>query len=80
MRLSPVTYSIVNAPIPSRARRHKESKYPFEELQIGQSFFVPGNETKISLMRRHCARWGKRNKASYDVAMVGGQFQVWRLA
>ena len=73
-----MSYPVVDAPIPSVARRHKQSKYPFEQLNVGQSFFVPGHETTRAIMLRHCDRWGKRHKAKYQVAMVGGQWQVWR--
>lgn len=38
-------FQIENVPLPA-ATRNREAKYPFADLQVGQSFFVPGKTVK----------------------------------
>lgn len=67
-----------NVPIPSISR---ESKYPWESLEVGQSVFFPGEEagTKAAQSARS---WFSRREPGYTVitrTMDGGT-RIWKVA
>lgn len=62
------------------------SKYPFEHLNVGESFFVPtdNNYKRIRSIRCSCSRYMKRNKTKHFITRtrikngsVG--IRVWRV-
>lgn len=53
------------------------NKYPFGEMEIGDSFFSNADRTLVS----SAASWyGKRNGRKYSTRKDGTGFRVWRIA
>lgn len=58
------------------------SKYPFGEMEIGESFFVPfGDDKHIIRVRVQTAAsyYGKRNNVRFLTRTVDGGVRVWRV-
>lgn len=51
------TYVILNN-IPAPSSRRQPAQYPFELLEVGQSFFVPGGQKRS--VQQNCRNWSKR--------------------
>ena len=72
-----------NIPIPSfkrgRGRQKGVSKYPFSSLEIGQSFFVPGNRRTSG--GSIIASWYKSQGRDriYTLRTVEGGVRIWRV-
>lgn len=66
-------------PIPPSATGPKSgSKYPYREMEVGDSFFVPGGKrSTVSgvLQSRHARPHGK-----FTLRTVDGGVRVWRIA
>lgn len=67
--------------------RHRKALYPFDKMEVGQSFFVPG-QTKRS-MSQNCRTWSKKLNATFvcdDYSVTDEQgtvtvgTMVWRVA
>lgn len=68
----------------------RESKYPFESMDVGDSFLVPANiapadgdfsalrRLRLNLMTR-CTKAGKRWGRRYTTRMVPEGVRVWRI-
>lgn len=69
-------YPIKNVPLPPRRRRN----YPWEQLGIGQSFFIAKKDSPgIANMRTSCWRASKRLKRKFGVVKLkNGDLQVGR--
>lgn len=63
-----------NVPIP--ADRRKKSKYPWKEMEIGDSFFVPGKGTHEF---RAVPGAQKRYGMKFTMRAVEGGVRVWRV-
>ncbi len=64
----------------SRAGREK---YPFNALEVSQSFFVPDGDLPASgsgVVRVQASLRGKRLGRKFTVAQVAGGVRVWRTA
>jgi len=73
-----------NVPIPeTQYRGQKESKYPFDKLGIGDSFFIECNKenarAKQSTLCALASRFGKNKRKSFIVKQVLGGVRVWRI-
>ena len=79
-----------NVPIPRQQRRKKF--YPFEEMEIGDSFFVPveGNDKKAYAIKRqsvlasvryarHIKMFGEHRKFVTRSDLENGGIRCWRL-
>lgn len=96
-----MSYEIFNVPTPEAKpgatnAKKGESKYPFRQLQIGQSFFVPNKETVtnpadlekaayLGTLRAHCSRQSRHvlKGREFRAAIMPGNdlwLQVWRSA
>lgn len=75
-------YPIYNAPLPVRKRKAKfDRKYPFEDLEVGQSFFVNIKEGKTqNNMACLSTYWSKKLNRRYWAALTDDKqwIQVWR--
>lgn len=83
-----------NVPMPEKERKARKNKYPFNDLLIGQSFFVPNTEdmpdafkamssTVSSANRRHRNKDGSYKKR-FELARAKGRnglagVRVWRV-
>lgn len=66
-------------PLPKKASRGANAKYPFASLAVGQSFLARDGKTNCLSA---CARaWAKRNGAAarFAVRTVDGGVRVWRV-
>lgn len=88
-------YNIVNAPLPTNLKPTKgQSKYPFNQLEVGQSFFVPNREANLPefaveeaallrTLKTHVSRWNTKitPDKKFHVAVSQSDdrwLQVWR--
>ena len=64
-----------NVPIPIQKRR---CKYPWHELEIGDSFFV--SEIKVISISSSANSYGTRTGKKFTIRSVDGGCRVWRIA
>ncbi len=66
-------------PLPDHYKTGKVSKYPFPEMKVGDSFFVPGKSTAV---KAAAFNWSKRNKEGkwkFCSSARDGGMRIWRL-
>ena len=72
-----------NIPLPSIVQR-SQCMYPFDEMGIGDSFFVGPDPLRVQSVRNSLNTWLNRNgpvKYRFTVRRtVGGGYRCWRLA
>ena len=51
---------------PERARRGREGGYPFDKLEVGQAFFVPGADTAKLVAKLQSSVSGARSRYAVD--------------
>lgn len=54
------------------------SKYPWRKMNIGDSFFVPVNEVKLSSLYTMASHAGGYHNKKFTVRKVTDGFRVWR--
>ena len=64
-------------PIP-KANHTGAKKYPWREMAVGDSFFVP-TPVKTATMRGQASMWGIKLKGRFTVRDVEGGVRVWRV-
>lgn len=74
-----------NVPVPSG--RQPKKYFPFDKMEIGDSFAVPVPEGAqvgefSAKVRTHAINWGRQNGAKFSVLLVDEQtnVRVWRVA
>lgn len=65
--------------IPVPPENSHASKYPFDLMEIGDSFFVSAEERKPDHMRSTASIHGKRIQKRYSVRKVENGTRVWRV-
>jgi len=57
----------------------RKMKYPFDTMQVGDSFAYPDGLTKHGVLGA-AKSWAKRNKKKHQFAVrtVNGKFRLWR--
>lgn len=75
-----------DVPVPEVRRGARRTNYPFDVMQVGQSFFVPAGEhpekTRLRL-KSAAARWRKVHglqHIKFTVAETDDMVGVWRIA
>ena len=65
--------------VPYGAKK-KPEKYPFLSMDVGDSFFIPGMESKI--VTAYISSWRRRvgNSKKFSVRTMDGGIRVWRVA
>lgn len=63
-------------PMPRPLREGGGCKYPFQALEVGQSFFVLASRETLSTP---ASRWGKRLGRKFAVRKEGQGQRVWRV-
>jgi len=64
-----------------KAKAFRQAKYPYQSMEVGDSFFVPSDEkgTPIARMRSSSAAYSKRTgNVKFVVRIVDGGVRVWR--
>lgn len=76
-----------NIPVPTAKRGVGAGLYPFDEMGVGQSFFVPATEDKpqpakslASTVSSATKRYAESDKRQFVVRSVEGGARVWRTA
>ena len=65
-----------NVPLPAKATTGRKSKYPFDLMEVGASFFVPGKVRMASTVGQASRRLGRRFVWNEET----GGVRVWRAA
>lgn len=55
---------------------HNKAKYPFRQLEIGESFFIP--DTTQANIATMAWRWSKKLGRKYETRKRPGGVRVWR--
>lgn len=66
-------------PMPNTDTNGKRSKYPFQDMQVGDSFFIAGG--KSAGLAATARNWAVRNRVQHRflVRTVEGGVRVWRV-
>lgn len=68
-----------NVPAPPAAQSTR--RYPFPDMEVGDSFFVQTESARTNPRLRSCAAlYGKRHGKKFRVRSVDGGSRVWRIA
>lgn len=72
-----------NVPIPAGAQG-PVPKYPFRNMEVGDSFFVEADKTRIATIRTSAHLFGRCNEATFRTVSVteGGKsgIRIWKTA
>lgn len=72
---------VIEKGVPTPPPRHHGSgtiKYPFHEMEVGDSFHAPAEEAKRA--RLAATGWGKRNGRKFVGRKNGDGIRIWRIA
>ncbi len=64
-----------NVPMPTS---QANSKYPFWDMDVGDSFLIDGNE--VQSVRNASHMCGKRNEMKFTVRKTAEGYRCWRIA
>lgn len=65
-------------PMPEFSASGRPAKYPFSEMQVGDSFVLP--EDQLIRIRSAAANWGTRQGKKLSVRQLkDGSYRCWRL-
>ncbi len=67
-----------NVPIPLKGNVRR--KYPFAQMEVGDSIFVAGDAAKTENISCSANAYGKRNGAKFSARCVEGGVRIWRIA
>jgi hypothetical protein len=69
-----------NVPYIHISKPGRPTKYPFPHLKVGDSFFVPSDDTKaIPRVRSAASIWAKTYNRKLVTRVVDGGVRVWRV-
>ena len=60
--------------------RNTEPKYPFKQMKVGQSFFVPCTEENAKKVRNSISSSARSAKVRHVTRIAEGGLRVWRVA
>ena len=67
--------------IPAPVPRAKPARYPFAELQVEDSFFVPAADIRtIPRVRAAACMYAKHHGLKFVTSVEGAGIRVWRIA
>lgn len=69
----------ITSSVPTPAA-YQRRKYPFGELEVGQSFFVPRDQQMPKIVRNAADAYAKAHGIKLIVRTVPGGAQCWRTA
>jgi hypothetical protein len=72
------TNFVIEKGIPKPEGRRGLKKYPFGDMEIGDSFFVPSDKYRAVINASQI--YGKRWERKFSVAKVDGGARCWRIA
>lgn len=72
----------IEVPSPRNGRYRPHTRYPFVEMEVGESFFVPLEKELPVWLRSHVQnaayRYGKKMNRIFVVRAIDGGFRCWR--
>ncbi len=66
--------------IPVTRRFREPYKYPFNDMDVGDSFFIPNGQDRIRSARARCSQVKANTGREYIARIVDGGVRVWRIA
>lgn len=63
-------------PVPKQVGAGRRNKYPFDAMEVGDSFFI--KDGKVKTFSRTCGHHGKRLGRRFASRTVDGGVRVWR--
>ena len=64
-------------PVPKSTGAGRKTNYPFESMQVGDSFFI--KDGKVKTVSRSCGIYSKRFGCKFISRTVEGGARVWRV-
>lgn len=61
------------------AKRFVHRIYPFDVMEIGDSFYAHAHLTPLEKLRPAASYYGKRHNKKFSVYRVDGGFRCWRI-
>ena len=68
-----------NIPVNKFLKRSRSHKYPFRELEVGDSFYVALSEQEINVLRVLAWRFSKQTGWRFVTKKVDSGVRVWRI-
>ena len=68
-----------NIPVNKFLKRSRNHKYPFRELELGDSFYVALSEQEINVLRVLAWRFAKATGWKFVTKRVDSGVRVWRV-
>lgn len=68
-----------NIPLPTESIGGAALKYPFDKMEINQSFTLLGSLKKYNSVRVAAGSYGKRHSMEFTVRKVKSKITVWRI-
>jgi hypothetical protein len=60
--------------------KSEKAKYPFSEMEVGDSFLVPKGQENAKLHREAAYSHGRKNNVKFKTKSVAGGTRIWRIA
>lgn len=76
-------YEIEKGIEPPKGQMGRRRSYPFPDMEIGDSFFVPFEEGDLKVkaaVQAAATHYGKRHGMKFATRSIEGGIRVWRLA
>lgn len=67
-----------NVPIPQANAFGRNAKYPFRQMEVGDSFFA--SDTTVQKMSNNACGYKARGHGTFTCRAVDGGVRVWRIA
>lgn len=64
-------------PIPPRNRGTRDPKYPFRDLRVGDSFYVPNK--KVQDLSRVAQYWAHKDNTKFSFRSIDDGVRCWRI-
>lgn len=64
--------------VPVKEASNRASKYPFKDMEVGDSFFVDDASLRGPIQNA-CRAYGARNFSKFVTRTVSNGFRVWRI-
>lgn len=76
----PVQYKIENKPVPRYNSRSSLTKYQFDQMKVGQSFFIPEPTfQQVARVRSAASSYGKRHGMNFAIVRDGQGYRCGRI-
>ena len=70
--------------VPMPTLDHGNQKYPFPQMKVGDSFFLPFSKSTKSTVRRLLTNaaisWSRRHDCKFTVRQMDGGARCWRIS